>query len=377
MNVENDQKLSRLIWGLLPWVFVCLTFACILFLYSKVENKKERLLAEMANAAKAVSPPINVVTQKILPIEMTDKIDLPAVIKAWEDLTIRAEIAGTVVKVDVKEGDRVAKGQALLEIDTRDYANTLHSIKARQELANTNFFRLQKLDRKDAISQAGLDEAEAVFKELNALYAMAQLNLERCTIRAPFAGIINDLPAISGKFLDRGDPVAQLLAIDRLKVEVAIPEADIAAARNVDRCKIVLAALDNREVIGKTIFVASKPASPAMVYILRLVIDNPAHEILPGMFARAIVVKSTDEKSIGIPLYAIITQDSQQFVFKVENGIATKQKVATGFWEDWKVQITSGLTEGDQVVIVGHRGLEQGQSVNIVKTVTRPEAVTR
>lgn len=354
----------------MPWLFLSLIILIIIVMAGAISSKKEALEAIKTQSADASVPAISVVTQTIIPAPMSDRIDLPALVLPWEDLMVKTEVEGKIISVSVKEGDRVNKGQAIAQIDDRDYRNNLHAIQARQELATANFNRLKELAKTNAVTQAMFDEANAVFKEINAMLATAELNLERCEIKAPIAGVINNLPVRNGMLLAHSDPVAQILDLARLKVEVAIPESDVTAVSQVDSCPLILAALDNREIIGRKIFLASQPQFPSMVYTLRLAIDNQSDEIKPGMFARAKITKQTVNEALGIPLYAVLTEKDEKFVFIAQDNLARKIKVETGFMEGWKVRITSGLKPEDQVVIVGHRGLEDGQPVNIVKTIT-------
>ncbi|MEA2083087.1 MAG: efflux RND transporter periplasmic adaptor subunit [Thermodesulfobacteriota bacterium] len=341
-----------------------------------IKHKADRLAAEKAAAGQTPPPPVNVVTQTMVPMRMVDLIDLPSMVHAWDDLTVSCEAPGRITAVRVKEGDTVTKGEALIEIDKSDYKIKIRSIEAGQELAEINYNRLKNLSGQAAITQARIDEALATLKELNASLDDAKLKLKRCTIRAPMAGVVNSLPAIEGELLDHGDPVAEILKIDRLKVEVAIPEQDVSSVRDVEQCKVILAALGDREVTGKKIFLSSKPASLAMVYTLRLAIPNPSGDILPGMFARTRVVKKIFDNTYGVPLFTVITQDNEKFVYVVENETARKRPVTTGIMEGWKIQIFSGLNRGDRVIIVGHRNVEESQSVRVVRNVTDPEDVT-
>lgn len=361
---------------MLPWILALLVTVTIFGLGLAVSAKKERLAKEKARAEMAERSIISVVTQKIIPMNMVNRIELPAVVEAWDDLLIKSEVVGKVVAVYVKEGQRVDKGASIVQVDPRDYKNRLAEIEAQQRLAEINFDRLQKLIDQGAVAQAEYDKAAATLNELSASRLNAQLDLERCTIKAPFAGIINDLPAILGMLLAHGDPVAQLLDIERLKVEVAIPEAEVAAVRNISESKIIFAALDNLTVMGKKIFLARKPLTSSMVYTLRLAVDNPEGKILPGMFARVDIIKKEWPHGIGVPLFSVLTQGDKHYVYVVQDDIAHKRMVTTGFLEGWKIQITSGLKENEQVVIVGHRNLEEGQKVKVLSTVTDPGEIS-
>jgi membrane fusion protein (multidrug efflux system) len=300
---------------------------------------------------------------------MKDSLDLPAITKAWQDLVLKTEVAGKVLSQVVKEGDFVEKGEIIAQIDPSDYQNMFDSIQARYKLAQANFARLDKLRDQSAASKSQFDEAQAALQELKANLADARLKILRCSVSAPISGIINSLPATAGTLLAYADPVAQIVDISKLKIDVAIPESDVSAIQNIQQCRVIFASLGNMERVAQRYFLAKQPSSAAMSYNLQLVLENDALDLLPGMFARAHVIKARYEKAIGIPLYAVLTEEDGQFVYVVEDNTALKRKVGTGFMEGWNIQVTSGLKENDLVVIVGQRNIEDGQKVQIVKMV--------
>ncbi|MCI5119347.1 MAG: efflux RND transporter periplasmic adaptor subunit [Candidatus Electrothrix sp. LOE1_4_5] len=112
---------------------------------------------------------------------------------------------------------------------------------------------------------------------------------------------------------------------------------------------------------------APAPETLAHAYRLELALDNPERHILPGMFLRANIVKQTEKQIIAVPLYTVISRNDEQFVYVVQDGMARKRPVKTGFTEGWQILIRSGLKIGEKVIIQGHRSIEDGQKVRVVK----------
>ena len=92
------------------------------------------------------------------------------------------------------------------------------------------------------------------------------------------------------------------------------------------------------------------------------------------MFARADIVKQSRDQALTIPFYSIISRNNEQYVFVEKDGVAEKRNVKTGIMEEWMVEITDGLEPGDHVVVEGHRDVENGRKVKVVKTLTDLEA---
>ncbi|MDX1775294.1 MAG: efflux RND transporter periplasmic adaptor subunit, partial [Desulfobulbales bacterium] len=292
-------------------------------------------------------------------------------------LSILAEVRGKVVEVPVVEGDYVKEGDLIARLDTSDYTNTINSIKASYKLAQTNLKRLSGLHDQEIIAQSEFDAIKAEVEALEADLAIAELQLQRCFIKSSISGIINKLPAKKGLYLAVGDPVATVLDIDRVKVIVGIPEADVDAVRRIDMFELTIEALQNKIIRAQKYFLAIAPDSQAQVFRLELEVPNRSGEILPGMFARVEIVKAEYDDALAIPLYSVIARDDRHFIYLEDDNVARLQEVKLGILDGWQVQVTEGLAPGQHVVIVGHRSVDDGQQLNVVRTVADPAEITR
>ena len=222
-----------------------------------------------------------------------------------------------------------------------------------------------------------MDNAVARVENTRSAMNNARLALDRCTIKAPFSGVVNRMLIEEGQYLSVGDPLLELLQIDRLKVRVGIPESDVDAVRRIETFQVTIDALDNRSFVARKHFL-SKIADPmARLYSLELELDNSRGEILPDMFTRVEIIKQEVPEGLSVPLYAVINRDAEHIVYVVENGQARARPVKLGMLEGWRVQITDGLRSRQQVVVVGHRSVNDGEPVNVVRTVDRPEDIVK
>jgi len=184
--------------------------------------------------------------------------------------------------------------------------------------------------------------------------------------------MIRRLDATQGLLLSVSDPVAEILQIDKVKAVVGIPESDVDQVRAIADVKVTIQALNNKVVSGRSHFLASSPENGARLYRLELAIDNKTNQILPGMFFRAQIVKKTFEDSAVVPLYTVIKRENRQFVYIEENGIAQLTPVELGIIEDWRVHITNGLSLGNRVVVEGHREINEGHKLNVIRVLNDP-----
>ncbi|RJR16413.1 MAG: efflux RND transporter periplasmic adaptor subunit [Nitrospiraceae bacterium] len=378
MEIEytKKEKILKKIWGMLPSLIVVLLLIIIFVMSSRVRTEGERIKAEKLASMHKERPPVNVVTLDVLPMPVQDRLDLPAQVEAWVELKVSAEVSGKLTSVPLKEGAQVKKGDVIAVIDTRDYENELASVRAEYELALKNLARTKDLFEEKLITQARLDSEAARADNLYASLQNAELRLERCRITAPVSGILNHLDAKEGLHLNVQDPVAVILDISKVKVSAGIPESDVDEVRRLEHFDIKISALD-KSVRGKRYFLSKSPESYAHLYKLEIAVDNPGGEILPGMFARVNIVKQEVKNGFAVPLYAVIARGGEQLIFVEKDGTAHARLVETGILDGWRIQITRGLAEKDKVIVVGHRSVDEGQSVNVVRTVSNAEDLFR
>jgi len=358
------KRLSRFFPVLIPLVL----FGAIWGLAGTIKQEQARMAAEKLKEISTERPPANVVVLDLAPVTMEDRINLPGTIEPWQKLSVLAKVEGTVVEMKVKEGEKVVKGQLIARLDPADYRIALDIARADYELAAANQMRMSLLYAQKIIPEAEMEEVEARVKTSKARLDKASLLLSRCEIKAPISGAVQRLDAKEGLFLNAFDPVAEILQIDTIKAVIGIPESDVALVRNIKEVPLTIQALGEKEVTGSFHFLSSAPETAARLYRLELTVDNRDNFILPGMFFRAQIVKRVIHDTISVPLFSVIRRNDKQFVYLEENGVARQVPVELGIMEDWQVQVSKGLSPGCRIVVEGHRNIDQGHRLNVVRT---------
>lgn len=369
-RADSKTRILRFLWGIIPWLMVLLIVVFIVIMAGRIREKSARIEEAKKAAIKKEVEPVQVITLTLKPQRLMDKIDLPAEVEPYENLWVKTEVAGQVVKVLVKEGQTVKKGQVLLKLDDRDYRARLAQIEANHKLAKVKYDRTAALVKKGVAAATELDEIEARRKDLAARRKEARLALSRTRITSPISGRLNEIKAEKGDYVAVGDPVAQVLQFDYVKVTVGVPESDVAAIFDLEEAEVVIEALDKLRVKGEKVFLSRQPRTLARLYNLELRVPNPDGRILPGMFARVELVKHVFDDALAIPLYAVISQSDDHFVYIEKEGRAERRSVKLGTLVGWEVQVTSGLAPGDRVIVVGHRFLDHGQMVKVIQNVS-------
>ncbi len=369
-------KIVFLFWRNFPRAVLLAMAAAIIMLFYTISDKKAEIQAEQEAAVKQDRPPVNTVVLQVEPATISNRLNLPGSIEAWTQLMLTTKISGSVDEVVVQEGDSVDEGDVLIRIESADYQIGLDRAQAAYDLARADYERDKSVYAKGVIPPAELEARETNMQTAKADLDNARLMLERTVIKAPIDGVVRRLDAKVGMFLSVGDPVAEILQIDRVKAVIGIPESDVTAVRRLDTVEVTIKALDDLTVVGRRHFLSTSPDSLARLYRLELELENPDHRILPGMFSRADIVKKTSDDALSIPFYSIISRNNEQYVFVEKDGVVEKRPVKTGIMEKWMVEVTDGLEPGEHVVVEGHRDVEDGRTVKVVKVITDPEAYT-
>jgi membrane fusion protein (multidrug efflux system) len=365
-----NQYVAMAIHALIPWAVILGSVAVIIVVvHIGIQIRKGWIEEEQKeSAAKKEVVSTNVTTWVIEKHEFIDNIQLPGVIEAQESLTVQSEVTGKIEKFNVDDGDEVKKGEILAVIEKSDYLARLDQAEAGLVLAEQKLRRSKRLKKQGAIPQSELDSVLASHRDAKATVQTAGNNLSRCSIRAPFGGIINKRHITLGTLVTPGSEIVDLLDNHKVKVNIGIPEADVVKVSRIESTEFTVDSLKGKKFRGKKTFLSIKPISQAKVYNLQLSVDNKDRLLRPGMFVEANIVKEK-KKTIVIPLYTVITRGSEQFCYITENEKAVRKDVTLGIKKGKYVEITSGLNIGDELIVEGQRQIDNGSKVTVIEKI--------
>ncbi|MBF0572650.1 MAG: efflux RND transporter periplasmic adaptor subunit [Desulfamplus sp.] len=370
---STRAKTLNFIWRSIPRLLLLGMIVLIIVLFGTIKSEMKLIETEKASALVKDKPLINTVIMPLTLKNIKDSINLPGTIEPWAELTLKSESHGTVAEVVVKEGDEVKVGGILARIETDDYKIALNRAEASYKLAVADLNRDKSVYNKGIVSQAQLETKQTNVALAATELANARLLLDRCVIKSPMSGVITKLDSKKGLLLSVGDPVCHIVEIDKVKAVVGIPESDMPAVTPLTHVELTVKALNDLKVTGEKYFLSPVPDTAARIYRLELALDNSDRKILPGMFVRANVVKKEVKDTITIPFYSVISRGDEQFVFIEDNGKAVKKNVSLGIMERWIVEVKDGLEQGQNLIVEGHRDVENGQVIKIINTVTELE----
>lgn len=286
-------------------------------------------------------------------------------ILANEEVELRPEVSGKLISIRFQEGSYVKKGTLLAKINDIDLQAQLKKSALAMKLANDRKDRLRGMLDIQGVSQEEYDLAANQIQTVAADMDYIHAQIAKTEVRAPFSGRIGLRKISEGSFVTNATVIASMQQTDQLKIDFTIPEKYVAVVAKGDQIHF---SVDNLKEQFTAIVYAIEPKIDAETrnISVRAVCKNANASIIPGSFARIELVTNTKQTALMIPTQAIIPELNGKKVFVSKAGIAVPVKVETGLRNDTRIEILSGLTEGDTVIITGIMTLKPDTKVNFI-----------
>ncbi|OUD12692.1 hypothetical protein TPSD3_15700 [Thioflexithrix psekupsensis] len=318
----------------------------------------------LCSALVAAQPPA-VPVETILVVPDQVDIDITAVgdLRADEQVTIRAEIPGRIAQLNFSEGQAVKEKQLLVKLDDAEYVARLEESNAAVKLSEHSFSRTQDLYNKKLSSRQAYDEAVALLEQDRARQSLERVLLAKTRIEAPFSGIIGLRYLSQGAYVRAGDDIVEVVKVDTLKLDFQIPERFLPQIQVGQAVSLQVDAYPATSFPGKVYAINPHLNETTRTASLRARVENPERQLLPGMFARVALTLKQRDQAIVVPEQAIVPQGNQVYVFVVSEGKAKRVPVTLGVRLTGRVEVLSGLSIGDELVVSGQLKLRDGAQV--------------
>jgi membrane fusion protein (multidrug efflux system) len=344
------------------WTMV-LTALTAAFVLAGCQDQESMAVAENTSSQ---APAIPVAVMIVEPVSIRDVIFLPGETEASEDVKVAANTAGRVDWIGPREGQKVNKGDLLVKIDVSALKAALDHAQAAYKLADDLYQRRRRLYDNKIIAKEELDQSET--QRILALTDLAQIKVRynHGFPKSPITGIVNHLYLDEGEYADIGKPIADIVNIDKIKINVWVPELDVRFVKKGQPTPVKIDAFPDRTLIGTVDFVSFKADPATKTFLVRSIIDNSGHDIRPGMIGRVAFVRRAIADAVAAPLFALVDKGGERIVFVEKDGVVESRTISIGVIEGDRVQITDGLNVGDHLIVKGQTEVEDGMKV-IVK----------
>jgi membrane fusion protein, multidrug efflux system len=298
----------------------------------------------------------------------SDSIQALGTAQARESIVLTPKVADTIRRIRFDSGDRVRRGQVLVEMANVEQAADLAEARAANEAAQQDLRRQQELFDRGFASQARIDTVRAAADAARARYEAGGSRIADRTITAPFAGLVGLRTASPGQFMRPGDQIGTLDDISQIKLDFDVPETQIARLRSGVPITAHTAAFPDATFEGVIEHVDSRVDPTTRSVRVRAILPNRAEQLRPGMLM-TVEVRSNPRSALAIPETAILDEAANSYVFRVitrENAQTVERaSITTGQRSGGMAEVLTGLSEGDVVVTEGLQAVRPGQPVRV------------
>jgi len=326
------------------------------------------VIATTKNAPGAI-PEVQVA--KPIRRDVAATLRLPATVSPYHQTTLYAKVSGYLKTIAVDKGDRVKAGQVLAVIDDPELGQRLQQAQSDYEIKKVTYERLANVRKEnpDVIAKQDVDLAEAAYQ--GSTHALEQLvtMLDYTKVRAPYSGVI------TARFVDPGAliqaatssatqsvPLFTIMDMSTLRFYINVPQEDASYVHKGSGARIMLK--DGRS-IDATVTRSTMALDPGTRTLLAEIdVRNEESSLAPGMFAEVVLDLRSHQGALVVPPAALVSEGTSKAVFIVENGVVRKVPIKTDIDDGVWVEVTSGLSGDEEVVVVGKSRVSDGAKVN-------------
>lgn len=282
-----------------------------------------------------------------------------------KEADVLARVNGVVEKQLAEEGDRVTKGQILIEIEDAEYRHRVTQAEVDLHQQRLQLERTEKMLAQGLVSAEEADAARSQMKAAEAAWELATLELSYTKVKSPFRGRVVSRVVDQGRTVSNGTVLYTLADLSRLLARVHVPAREF---RNIQTDQPVQLEVDSTgdRLEGRIQLVSPVVDPTAGTIKVTVEISRFPASTRPGDFAEVSIVTDRHENVIVVPRIAVMTDHEDRVVYVVEGETAQRKIVKVGFEDDQYSEILEGIEEGETVVIQGQRSLADGQKVSVL-----------
>ncbi len=324
-----------------------------------------------AGAPAAFARIINVEVRPVETRAFAEQIRLTGVVWASRDVQVSAEETGVIREIVVDRGRRVSAGQPLFRIDSSVLRAQVAQARAQADLAEQTWERRRRLYEQDQVgSELAYLEARSMAQQTAANLQSLEARLARTTIRAPFAGIMDERMVELGTLVSSGQVVARIVDLSTVKVVAGVPERYAADVRPGGEATVLFDVLTGEEYPTTIHYVGSTVNPQTRSFPIEIRMGNPGGLVKPEMVSNILVKRNSLTEAVVVPQDALVRVEEGYVVFVAEESaagpVARVRPVVLGARQNDEVVIEAGLDPADRLIVVGQKSVADGDRINVV-----------
>jgi membrane fusion protein (multidrug efflux system) len=313
-------------------------------------------------AARAISVEVAAATRA----DVVTSVEAVGTALANEAVAITAKTSGLIKKIGFQEGQKIAAGTVLAELDAGETEAKLAELRAARENARTVLERAKALLATRNVPEARVEELQALYSVAIARVQAEEAKLADTVIRAPFSGRLGLRQVSLGALVRPGDTITTLDDTSVIKLDFEVPEIELPGIQPGLAVTATGAAVPDREFAGQVTTIASRVDPVTRSVRVRATVPNADEALKPGMFMTVRLITGRRSNAVVIPEEAVLSTGGQHFVFAVKEGKAQRVRVRLGQRLPGKVEVLDGVAAGTEVIVGGLQQVRDGVPVRVL-----------
>lgn len=289
-----------------------------------------------------------------------------ATLEAEAEAMVVAKVPGVVKEILVEEGSYVRAGQVLARLDDEKLALQVQQAAANLRKLENDFHRNEELFNKSLISAEVHQRAQFEYESQKAAFDLAKLELDYAAIRAPINGVVAERRIKVGNMVLANVPAFKVTSFDPLLAVLFVPEREIGKLQANQAASLTVDAIAGAEFSGKIERISPVVDPTTGTVKVTIEVRDESKRLKAGMFGRVNIVHDVHTNTLMVPKDAVLSEDKESAVFVVQDSLAFRKVVKTGYANATHIEVLEGVKDGDTVVTTGHGSLKDSSKVEVI-----------
>ena len=307
---------------------------------------------------------------KVSPVtigEISDYLLFSATVEAEEAVDVYARATGLVSVVLVEEGDVVDRGQVLVKLVDDDLKLSAAEARIKFQKLESQFRRKEEMFSRKLLSNEEYEQQRYDLDQARVVWERARLALAHASVRAPVGGVIAERIVKIGDRIGPSEKLYAMVNMERLISRVFVPGREMMKVRAGQHAKVTTDFLPDAAFAASVIRISPVVDPSSGTFKVTLGLEDEDGQLRPGMFVNAHIITATHDQAVLVPKRAVVYDDGLPHVFVVDDTIAKQVKLEIGFEDSEHLEVVSGLSHDERIVVVGQNGLKDQARIRVIE----------
>ena len=346
------------------FITIAVILALLALIVLRLVSNKEKIEATKDIKTDLAYVSVNVVNAQKMTLK--DSLKLIGYLDAFTEVDIAAEASGVITSLNINLGDMKTKGAVLATIDDKLKQLAVRKAKIDLDKLQKNLERYKNLFIGGTLTEQQLDDAQTLYDNAVLQLEQAEKQLADATVKAPISGIVSKKNFEKGEFVNMGSPMLTMVDISRFKIKLNVSESNVYKLKTGDLASVTTDVYPGVKLEGKVSYISPKGDDTHNYAVEIEMANNKEYPLKSGTFANVQIELPVIAEALYIPRQALLGSVNDAKIYVAENGKATLRSITVREGNDQFLQVISGLTENEQVIVNGQINLADGKEIKII-----------